>query len=84
MMIENKLLEIILELRREIRLTDQRVRQLATGGGGGGGDMYKSVYDTDSDNIVDNSEKIDGRKIYVSDSPPGAGDGEDGDIWIEY
>ncbi|MDD5509166.1 MAG: hypothetical protein PHD25_12715, partial [Bacteroidales bacterium] len=27
-------------------------------GGGGGGDMYKSVYDTDGDNIVDNSEKV--------------------------
>ncbi len=27
-------------------------------GGGGGGDMYKSVYDTDGDNTVDNSEKV--------------------------
>jgi hypothetical protein len=27
-------------------------------GGGGGGDMYKSVYDTDDDGIVDNAETI--------------------------
>lgn len=25
-----------------------------------------------------------GRRIFVSDSPPGTGDGEDGDIWLEY
>ena len=28
------------------------------GGSGAGGDMFKSTYDTDSDNIVDNSEKV--------------------------
>jgi len=32
--------------------------------------MLKSVYDKDNDGVVDNSEKIDGRTIYVSDSAP--------------
>lgn len=54
------------------------------GGSGGGGDMYKSVYDTDNDGVVDNAKKIDGRKIYVMSRPPQSGEGENGDIWIEY
>jgi len=29
-----------------------------SGGGGGGGDMYKSVYDTNNNGIVDNSESV--------------------------
>jgi hypothetical protein len=32
----------------------------ATPSGGGGGDMYTSVYDTNNNNIVDNSEKLGG------------------------
>jgi len=50
----------------------------------GMGDMLKSVYDKDNDGVVDNSEKIDGRTIYVSDSAPTPDDGQDGDIWLEY
>jgi len=53
-------------------------------GGGGSGDMLKSVYDKDNDGVVDNSEKIDGRAIYVSDNPPTSADGKDGDLWFEY
>lgn len=33
-------------------------RLVTGGGGGGGGDMTKSVYDTDNDGIVDNSERL--------------------------
>lgn len=33
---------------------------LGGGGGGGSGDMLKSVYDTDDDGVVDNSEKLEG------------------------
>ena len=33
----------------------------STGGGSGGGDMLKSVYDTDNNGIVDNSEKLEGK-----------------------
>lgn len=46
--------------------------------------MLKPTYDSDNDGVVDNAKKIDGRKIYVSDSPPTAQDGQDGDIWLEY
>ncbi len=35
--------------------------ETVAGGGGGGGDMYKSVYDTDADDIVDNSEQLGGQ-----------------------
>ena len=124
---EERILELIRQLREEIRMNDQRIKQLSGGssggidltalmlkaiydqdedgivdnakrldgytleeilsqggGGGGSGDMLKAVYDTDNDGVVDNAEKIDGRKIYVSDSPPTAQDGQDGDIWLEY
>jgi len=50
----------------------------------GMGDMLKSVYDTDNDGIVDNAELIEGRKIYVMNRPPQSGEGNNGDIWIEY
>jgi len=50
----------------------------------GMGDMLKSVYDTDSDGIVDNAKLIEGRKIYVMNRPPQSGEGNNGDIWIEY
>jgi len=40
---------------------------------GGGGDMLKSVYDTDDDGIVDNSEKLEGStKAQVQDHTPKA------------
>ena len=43
------------------------------GGGGGGGDMLKSVYDTDDDGVVDNSEKLEGStKAQVQDHTPKA------------
>jgi hypothetical protein len=50
----------------------------------GMGDMLKSVYDTDNDGVVDNAELIEGRKIYVMNRPPQSGEGNNGDIWIEY
>jgi len=40
------------------------------GGGGAGGDMEKSVYDTDNDGVVDDSEKLEGQtKAEVQDHP---------------
>lgn len=43
------------------------------GGGGGSGDMLKSVYDTDDDGVVDNSEKLEGNtKAQVQDHTPKA------------
>lgn len=50
----------------------------------GMGDMLKSVYDTDNDGVVDNAKLIEGRKIYVMNRPPQSGEGNNGDIWIEY
>ncbi len=42
-------------------------------GAGGGGDMLKSVYDTDDDGIVDNSEQLEGStKVQVQDHTPKA------------
>lgn len=32
--------------------------------------------------LLDNAEG--GRKFYISDSAPGGGDGDDGDLWFEY
>jgi hypothetical protein len=59
-----------------------------SGGSGSGGscsgDMLKSVYDQNNNGIVDNSELIDGRKIYVMNRPPQSDEGNNGDIWIEY
>jgi hypothetical protein len=70
------------------KLKKELILQMPTGGGGGGGsgsgDMLKSVYDTDNDGIVDNAELIEGRKIYVMNRPPQSGEGNNGDIWIEY
>jgi len=46
---------------------------LGGGGGGGTGDMLKSVYDTDDDGVVDNSEKLEGStKAQVQDHDPKA------------
>jgi len=43
------------------------------GGGGGAGDMLKSVYDTDDDGVVDNSELLEGStKAEVQDHTPKA------------
>ena len=50
----------------------------------GMGDMLKAVYDTDNDGVVDNAKLIEGRKIYVMNRPPQSGEGNNGDIWIEY
>ena len=42
-------------------------------GAGGGGDMLKSVYDTDDDGVVDNSEKLEGStKAQVQNHAPQA------------
>ena len=84
--LEDNLVDIVRQLREEVRINDQRIKQLSAGGGGGGGsgDMLKSVYDKDNDGIVDNAELIEGRKIYVMNRPPQSGEGNNGDIWIEY
>ena len=137
--LEDNLVDIVRQLREEVRINDQRIKQLSAGGGGGGGsgdmlksvydtnnngivdnaeklngktesqldvdkvdghhasdfalvnhthsgmgDMLKAVYDTDNDGVVDNAELIDGRKFYVMNRPPQSGEGNDGDIWIEY
>ena len=43
------------------------------GTGGGGGDMLKSVYDTNDNSVVDNSEKLEGStKLQVQDHTPKA------------
>jgi hypothetical protein len=40
------------------------------GGGGAGGDMEKTVYDTDNDGVVDDSERLEGQtKAEVQDHP---------------
>jgi len=60
--IEERILELITRLKEEMRINDLRVKQLSVGGGsGGGGDMYKAVYDTDNDGVVDNAEKLGGK-----------------------
>jgi hypothetical protein len=137
--LEDSLVDIVRQLREEVRINDQRIKQLSAGGGGGGGsgdmlksvydknnngkvddaeklngktesqldvdkvdgyhasafalvnhthsgmgDMLKSVYDTDNDGVVDNAKLIEGRKIYVMNRPPQSGEGNNGDIWIEY
>jgi len=137
--LEDNLVDIVRQLREEVRINDQRIKQLSAGGGGGGGsgdmlksvydtnnngivdnaeklngktesqldvdkvdgyhasafalvnhthsgmgDMLKSVYDTDNDGVVDNAKLIEGRKIYVMNRPPQSGEGNNGDIWIEY
>jgi len=137
--LEDNLVDIVRQLREEVRINDQRIKQLSAGGGGGGGsgdmlksvydkdndgivdnaeklngktesqldvdkvdghdasdfalaahthsgmgDMLKSVYDQDGDGVVDNAELIEGRKIYVMNRPPQSGEGNNGDIWIEY
>jgi hypothetical protein len=61
MNLEEKIIDIIKQLREEIRINNQRIKQISGGGGGGGGDMLKSVYDTNNDGIVDNSDKVDGK-----------------------
>lgn len=59
--LENELLEIIKILKEEIRLNDQRIRQLIVQGGGGiWGDMFKAVYDADRDDVVDNAKRLNG------------------------
>ena len=42
-----------------------------SGGGGGGGDMYKAVYDTNNNGIVDNAEKVNNHTV-ESDVPSNA------------
>jgi hypothetical protein len=39
---------------------------------------------TDITSIVANSNKIDGREIYVSDNAPTEEEGAEGDLWFEY
>ena len=84
--LEDSLVDIVRQLREEVRINDQRIKQLSAGGGGGGGsgDMLKSVYDKNDNGVVDNAELIDGRKIYVMNRPPLKTEGNDGDIWIQY
>lgn len=50
-----------------------------------GGDWTPSPHTHPGSDItskVSDSDKIDGRKIYVSDDPPSGGN--DGDLWFEY
>ena len=61
--LEDNLVDIVRQLREEVRINDQRIKQLAAGGSGGGGsgDMLKSVYDKNNDGIVDDAEKLNGK-----------------------
>jgi len=54
----------------------ERVTQYISGGGS------HTHPGTDITSIVANSDKLDGREIYISDDPPSGGN--DGDIWFEY
>ncbi|MDH7513557.1 MAG: hypothetical protein QHH14_11485 [Clostridiales bacterium] len=60
---EERIMELIHQLREEIRMNDQRIKQLS-GGSGGGIDltaiMLKAIYDQDEDGIVDNAKRLDG------------------------
>lgn len=63
MRLEDQIIEIIKRLQEEVRLNDQRIRQLFQligSGPGVGGDMLKSTYDANNNGIVDNSEKLAG------------------------
>jgi len=55
--LEDKILEIIQQLREEVRINDQRVKQLSAAAAAG--DMLKAVYDPDYDGVVDKAEEAD-------------------------
>lgn len=71
-------MELIHQLREEIRMNDQRIKQLS-GGSGGGIDltaiMLKAIYDQDEDGIVDNAKRLDGYTLEEILSQGGGGGG---------
>jgi len=95
-MLEEKFLELIKRLDEEKRLSDKRAKQLydmilaaeigtitfkglidTPANYTGAGDKYIKINNTE--------EGVEfGRRLFVSSADPGAGDGEDGDIWFKY
>lgn len=75
---EERIMELIHQLREEIRMNDQRIKQLS-GGSGGGIDltaiMLKAIYDQDEDGIVDNAKRLDGYTLEEILSQGGGGGG---------
>lgn len=75
---EERIMELIRQLREEIRMNDQRIKQLS-GGSGGGVDltalMLKAIYDQDEDGVVDNSKRLDGYTLEEILSQGGGGSG---------
>lgn len=56
--------KIITEPINWINADGSEVNGVPVAGGGGGGDMTKAVYDTDSDNVVDDAEALNGFTDY--------------------
>lgn len=76
---EERIMELIRQLREEIRMNDQRIKQLS-GGSGGGVDltalMLKAIYDQDEDGVVDNSKRLDGYTLEEILGQSGGGSGD--------
>ena len=91
---EQQMVQMIQGQEEERRLADKRTQELYTGGGNGGATTFLGLTDTPANyaghgdkqvkvNAAENALEF-GRRIFVSDSPPGAASGENGDIWVEY
>lgn len=80
---EERIMELIRQLREEIRMNDQRIKQLS-GGSGGGVDltalMLKAIYDKDADGTVDNSKKLNGYTLDEIIAMIGGSGGGSGDM----
>lgn len=74
MKLEDQILDMIRKLEEEIRINDQRIKQLSGAAGGAGGDMYKIVYDANENSVVDKAEKTTNSKFNIEQI--------NGDLWI--
>ncbi len=74
---EERIMELIQQLREEIRMNDQRIKQIS-GGSGGGVDltalMLKAIYDQDGNGVVDKSEAVQNTHANIAEIG--------GDLWI--
>jgi len=80
---EERIMDLIRQLREEIRMNDQRIKQLS-GGTGGGVDltalMLKAIYDANGNGVVDNSEKLAGLTLEEILAQCDGGGGGSGDM----